>query len=114
MKLTTVVFSLSIFAAGIASAASAGYTVTLYDPISVGSTQLKAGEYKVEMVGDKAVFKSGGKTVAELPATMGTNDKKYLYTSLSSKDSKLNEIDLAGTKSKILFAPEAEHALGSK
>lgn len=114
MKLKTAVFSLSMFAAGIASAASSGYSVTLYDAISVGSTQLKAGDYKVEMQGDKAVFKSGGKTVAEVPATMGANDKKYVYTSLSSKDSKLNEIDLGGTKSKIVFAPEAEHAIGSK
>jgi hypothetical protein len=114
MKLTTVVFSISMFAAGIASAASSSYTVTLFDPISVGSTQLKAGEYKVEMQGDKAVFRMAGKTVAELPATMGTSDKKYQYTSLSSKDSKLSEIDIAGTKSKILFAPEAEHAIGSK
>jgi hypothetical protein len=112
MKLKTVVFSLSMFAAGIASAASAGYSITLYDPISVGTTQLKAGEYKVEMQGDKAVFKMGGKTIAELPATMGTSDKKYMYTSLSSKDSKLSEIDLAGTKSKILFAPDV--AVGSK
>ena len=88
--------------------------MTLYDAISVGTTQLKAGDYKVEMQGDKAVFKSGGKTVAEVPATMGASDKKYVYTSLSSKDSKLNEIDLGGTKSKIVFAPEAERAIGSK
>jgi hypothetical protein len=31
---------------------------------------LKAGEYKVEMQGDKAVLKSG-KTTIEVPATMG-------------------------------------------
>ena len=113
MKITKAVLSLSMLAAGIASAAS-GYSVTLSDAVWIGGTQLKAGDYKVEMQGDKAVFTAGSKKVAEAPATLGTGDQKYAYTTLSTSSSKLREIDLGGTKSKIVFAADAEPAVGSK
>jgi hypothetical protein len=41
----------------VASAASS-YKFKLDAPLSIGRTELKAGEYQVEMQGDKAVFKS--------------------------------------------------------
>jgi len=108
MTFTKVLFTLSAFALGIASAASS-YSVKLYDPMYVGATQLKAGDYMVEMKGDKAVFKSG-KTVIEVPATMASSDQKYKFTSFVAVDSKLHEIDFGGTKSKILFTPETPSA----
>jgi hypothetical protein len=76
--------------------------------MSVGAVQLKAGDYTVEIQGDKAVFKDGrsGKKVVEIPATVGTSDAKFKSTSLMSADSKLQEIDLGGTKSKIVFSQE--------
>jgi hypothetical protein len=107
MKFTKVI-TLSAFALGIASAAS-NYNVKLYEPVYIGATQLKAGEYVVEMKGDKAVFKSG-KNVVEVPATMGTSDQKYKFTSFVAVDSKLHEIDFGGTKSKMLFTSEAPSA----
>jgi hypothetical protein len=79
MKFIKLTFGLTILALGIASAASS-YSVRLNDSVSIGSTQLKAGEYKVEMVGDKAVFKIG-KSVIEVPATLGKSDRMYPYTS---------------------------------
>ncbi len=114
MKLMKVTFSLATLALGVASAASS-YNVKLYDPMWIGSTQLKAGDYKVEMQGDKAVFKSG-KNVVEVPATMGTVDKKFSATSFVSEKAQLQEIDLGGTTSKILFssAPGAQNTGGSK
>ena len=51
---------------GIASAAS-DYKVELTQPTHVGATELKAGTYKVEVEGDKAVFKSGKEVVAQSP-----------------------------------------------
>ena len=105
MKLTKVIFSLATVALGVASAASS-YTVKLYDPMWVGTTQLKAGEYKVEMQGNKAVFTTG-KTVVEVPATLGTSDAKYKTTSFTSVDKKISEIDLGGTTSKIVISPDA-------
>jgi hypothetical protein len=41
-------------AIGIASAAS--YNLVLTDPAWVGNTQLKPGEYRVEMHGDQAIL----------------------------------------------------------
>ena len=104
MKSTKVLFSLATLALGVASAASS-YSVKLTGPLSVGAVQLKAGDYTVEMQGDKAVFKSG-KKVVEVPATLGTSDAKFKSTSLLSADSKLQEIDLGGTNSKIVFSSE--------
>ena len=108
MKFTKMLFTLSAFAVGIASAAS-NYNVKLYDSVWIGATQLKPGDYSIEMKGDKAVFKSG-KTVVEVPATMGTSDTEYEYNAFVAVDSKLHEIDLAGTKSKLLFGAETPSA----
>ncbi len=114
MKFTKMTLGIAVFAVGIASAASS-YSLKLYDSVTIGGTQLKAGDYKVEMQGDKAVFKSG-KNAVEIPATFGTNDKKYSSTSFVSENSKVLEIDLGGTTTKILFgaAGSAQNAGGSK
>ena len=103
MKLTKLMFGLGTLALGVASAASS-YNVKLYDPVRIGAAELKAGDYKVEMHGDKAVFKSG-KNVVEIPATLETSDKKYNFTTLSSEGSKINEIDVGGTTVRIVFTP---------
>ncbi len=89
---------------GLASAASS-YGVKFYDSVWIGGTQLKAGDYKIEMQGDKAVFKSGKTVMVEVPATMGKSDKKYNFTTLLSEDSKVSEIDVGGTMMKIMFTP---------
>lgn len=114
MKWMKVTLSLATLALGVASAASS-YNVKFYDPMWIGSTQLKPGDYKLEMQGGKAVFKSG-KTVVEVPATMGTANKKFPATSFISEKTQLTEIDLGGTTSKILFnsAPGAQATGGSK
>lgn len=86
--------------------AAGGYNVTLSSPVWVGSTELKAGEYTVMMSGAKVVFKKG-KQVVEAPATLAQAGKKYSSTTTLSKDSKLEEIDLGGTTSKILLSGDA-------
>ena len=99
IKFTTQLFCLATLAVGTAQAA---YDVTLLDNVTVGKTQLKAGDYKVEMQGDKAVFTSGKKTIG-VPATLEKNDQAFASTILVSKHSKLQEIDLAGTQDRIVF-----------
>ena len=106
------VLSVATLAIGIASAASS-YSVKFYQSVQIGATELKPGDYKVEMQGDKAVFKSG-KNVVEVPATLEKGDKKYNFTSFTSADSKVNEIDLGGTNMKIVFGPAAAGANASK
>jgi hypothetical protein len=103
MKLIKVI-SLATLALGIASAASS-YSVKFTDSVWIGGTQLKPGDYKVEMQGDKAVFKSGKNVAVEVPATLEQSDKRYDYTSFLSQDSKVSEIDVGRTNMKILLAP---------
>jgi hypothetical protein len=100
--LTAQVLFLSTLALGIAHAASP-YDITLSDSFSVGRTELKPGDYKVEMQGDKAVFTTGKKTI-QVPATMAKSDQTFATTVFVSQHAKLREIDLGGTQDKILFA----------
>jgi len=112
MKFKRLAFAVATVALGVASAASS-YKVKLEAPLSIGSTELKAGEYKVEMQGDKAVFKTG-KTVIEVPATTGKSEHKYYRTSVVTEGSKLQEIDFGGTTESILFNANGISATGTK
>jgi hypothetical protein len=105
-KFATQLFSLATIALGIAHAAP--YEVAIFANLSVGKTQLKAGDYTVEMKGDKAVFKCGKKTV-EVQATVEKNDQMFTSTILLSQHSQLQEIDLGGTQDRIVFSGAAPH-----
>jgi hypothetical protein len=106
---TKLMLCLATFSLAIASAA----TMTVSSPIWVGGTELKPGDYKVAVTGEKVVF-TKGKTVVEAPATSGTVDKKYSTTSFVSVDSKLKELYLGGTTTKLTFEPSAPAAAGTK
>jgi hypothetical protein len=94
-----------VFALGIATAAST-YHVKIADPTWVGGTQLKPGEYDVKVDGDKITFKQG-KNVVAVAAKVETNATKYSDTQMDIKtengQAKLKELDLGGTKSKIML-----------
>ena len=111
MNFSKVMFSLTTVA--LAASAASVHSIKLYEPVWVGATQLKAGDYTVEMKGDKAVFKSG-KTMVEIPATLGATEKKNDSTTMLSSESKLREIDLGGTKEKIVFSSEVQSVGGTK
>ena len=104
MKFMKLTLGLTVLALGVASAASI-YTVDIKRPVTVGSAQLQPGRYKVEIQGDKAVFKTG-KSVVEVPATLGKSAQEYGTTGVVTNGAKLIEIDLGGTSDKILFSPE--------
>ena len=106
MKLT-VGFALAL---GLASAASS-HSVDLKKTVTIGTTQLQPGSYKVEMQGDKAVFKSG-KNVVEVPATLGNGDQKFGTTGIVTNGAQLVEIDLGGSTEKILFSPKTGESAG--
>jgi hypothetical protein len=109
MKALKLTFGLAALALGIANAASS-YKVKIFEPVWVGSTELKIGEYKVEMMGDKAVFKMG-KSSVEIPATFGANERKFMSNALVTEGKQLVEIDLGGTADKIMFASAVDTAL---
>lgn len=98
-----------VFSLGIATAAST-YHVRIADPTWVGGTQLKPGEYDVKVEGDKVTFKMG-KNVVAVPAKVETNTSKFSDTQMDIKSengqAKLKELDLGGTKSKIMLGESA-------
>ncbi len=110
MKSIKLTFGLTVLALGLASAASS-HNFELKKPVTIGSTQLQPGSYRVEMQGDKAVFKTG-KSVVEVPATLGKSDQKYGTTGIVTNGPQLVEIDLGGTTEKILFSPKAGESAG--
>src|SRR5579872_3171530 len=110
MKSIKSTLGLAALALGVASAASS-HNVDLKQSVTIGSTQLQAGQYKVEVEGNKATFKMG-KNVVEVPATLGKSEQKYGTTGIVTDGAKLVEIDLGGTTDKILFSPKAGENAG--
>ena len=97
--------SFSVFALAIASAASS-YNVTLYQPSIVNGTELKPGEYKVEVKDNNAVLSKGRQSV-QAPVKTETAETKFSSTSVrySNGDGKyrLQEIRIGGTNTKLVF-----------
>ena len=93
--------------AGLALASARSYTVNLFQPSLVGTTELKAGEYKLEVNDSKATIKRGKvETTSDVKVEEG--DTKYDTTSVRYVNSadgkvKIQEIRLGGTKTKIVF-----------
>lgn len=91
--------------AGMALAAGKSYTMKLYAPAMVGNTELKAGEYRVEVENDKAVIKSG-KTQKEATVKVEAADSKYSSTSVrlgGGEKPQIQEIRLGGTNTRLVF-----------
>ena len=98
--------------------AASSYRVTLYRPTSVNGTELKPGDYKVEVLGDKVLIKQG-KTSVEAPVRIETRSTKFDATSVDySGDNarQLHEIRLGGTSTMLVFEPNEKplSADGSK
>jgi hypothetical protein len=92
--------------AGLAVASAKSYTVTLYQPAMVGSTELKAGEYRLEVVGDKAVIRNG-RVEAESPVKLESGETKFRGTSMRfTQDGgkmHIQSIRLGGTSTTVVF-----------
>ena len=103
MKLVKLSLGLATLALGVASAASS-YKVTIPSDIWAGDTQLKAGDYKVQVEGNQATFTHGKETI-KVSATVEKTATKNSDTSLEATGTKLQAIDIGGTMTKIVFAP---------
>lgn len=105
MKMNKLLLGACVFSLGIASAAS-NYHIRIVDPTWVGQSQLKPGEYEVRVDGDKVTFKQG-KNVVAVSAKVETSASKFSDTQMDVKtvngQAKLQELDLGGTKSKIML-----------
>jgi hypothetical protein len=80
--------------------------MNLAEPALLGTVELKPGEYRVEVVDQKAVI-TKDKTRNEAPVKVETAASKYDNTSVrfTNGDGKLHiqEIHLGGTKTKLVF-----------
>lgn len=103
MTITKITLCLATLALGIASAAST-YNINLASDTMAGATKLKAGDYKLQVEGNQAIFKQG-KNATPVPVTVETSKTTFPYTAVNTDGPKLLEIDLRGTHTKLVFAP---------
>jgi len=94
--------------AGLAVASARSYTVSLFQPSLIGTTELKPGEYKLEVNDQKAVI-TKGKVRTESTVKVEEGDTKFDTTTVryvNSTDGKvrIQEIRLGGTKTKLVFS----------
>ena len=105
MKKLLVAFS--TLALAVASAGS--YHLMLLEKSMFGGTELKPGDYTIEVKDNRAFVKNGKNTV-EADVRVENADKKYANTSVryNSGDGKyhVSEIKLGGTTTKLVFNPD--------
>lgn len=92
--------------AGMALASTKSFTVTLFEPASIGGTELKAGDYRCELQDQKIVIKHGHDTT-EAAVKVETSESKYSSTTVryASADgkNKVEEIRVGGTNLKLML-----------
>ena len=93
--------------AGLAVASARSYTVNLFQPSLVGATELKPGQYKIEVSDNKAIIRQG-KVQTESAVKVEEGDTRFDTTVVryvNSTDGKvrIQEIRLGGTKTRLVF-----------
>jgi hypothetical protein len=92
--------------AGMAFASPKSFTVTLFEPATIGGTELKAGDYRCELQEQKVVFKHGHDT-AEAAVKVESGDGKYSSTTVryanADGKNKVEEIRVGGTNMKLVL-----------
>lgn len=93
------------------AASSSTFKVNVLQDSVIGGKTLKAGQYKLSVENGNAVFKAGKDSIA-VPAREETQANKVAATEMIYTDgSKLQEIRVGGTHTKITFqAPESMHS----
>ena len=79
--------------------------VTLFQPSTLNGVELKPGEYKVQVEGDKLTLQNG-KTKAEASVRTERNDAKFGSTSIRYMNGdgkmRITEIRIGGTNTKLV------------
>ena len=95
----------TLLGASLASAKT--YSITLSSPVAICDSQLKSGEYKLELRGDSVLVKDG-KMVNEFPVHVENEARKFETTSITtsseSGSNRIEEIHLGGTTVKLVFS----------
>jgi hypothetical protein len=105
MKLVKFAVCFATIAAAFASAGER-YNVTFHQTTLVAGTQLKPGDYKIEVNGEKATI-SSGKNKVETPVKVENVDKKYSSTTVrygtAGANYSIDESRVGGTKTRLVF-----------
>ena len=92
----------ALFTAAIAFGGSK--TFSIGSDLTVGTHKLKAGNYEVELKKDQAIITNDAGKSFSLPVTIQNAEKKFANTVAVSPDSsKLTEIDLEGTTTRLIL-----------
>jgi len=106
-------FGFAVMALAVASAADT-YRVTLFQPSIVAGKELKPGDYKITVDGDKAVL-SQGKNSVETSVKVEAGDNKFNSTSVRYMTAegkyKVQEIRIGNSNKKIVFANQDQSGL---
>jgi hypothetical protein len=98
-----------------ALAVAGATTLHIYDPTWVNGTELKPGDYKLDVNGNEATIKHG-KTVLNVPVRVEQTSEKYPETQLRlstvTGHAVLKEIRLGGTDTKLVLQPAGSPATG--
>jgi len=98
-------FAFAVLALALASAKT--YTINLFEPAKVGNTELKAGTYRVEVMDQKAIIRSG-KIESQVAVKVESAQNKYNTTSVVYSGSEgmrqVREIHLGGTNTKLVLS----------
>jgi hypothetical protein len=95
---------IAIAAFGLSIASAKTYHVKLYQPTNVGGTELKAGEYKMDIAGDKVTL-TNGKQTGEAHAKVEQNERKYDTNSVRyAGGNRISEIHVGGTNMKLVIS----------
>lgn len=97
---------LMLVVTAIAALCADTYRITLFQPSVVKGTELKAGDYRIQVADQKVVLFDGKKQI-DLAATIEKSDQKYSATTVRYADkagkSAIAEIRLGGTKTRLVF-----------
>lgn len=98
-------FTFATVAIAVASAASS-YRVTVLEPSVINGTELKPGEYKIELKGSTAIITRGKQSI-ESPVKIESAPSKFSATPVrytkGNGEQPAEEIRLGGTNTKLVF-----------
>jgi len=96
-----ILFGFASLALAVASAASS-YNVTFYQPVKINGSELKAGDYRLEVKDNSVVLKQG-KNETEAPVRIEKDGEKFQRTAVRLDGMQVQEIRLGGTNTRLVF-----------
>ena len=87
----------------LAVASAASYNVTFYQPVTINGSQLKAGDYKLELKDNSTAVLKQGKSVTEFPVKVQNASQKFSQNSVRLDGERLEEIRLGGTSTRVVL-----------